>query len=79
MTFPEFQRAVANGGKRGRDAEIREEQSKDNSAALELRSGSSFRNLHNIIFEPFCRTKPPNKWKNYLMEKEDHQNQTWGY
>ena len=28
-------------------------------------------NLPNSIFEPFCRTETPNKWKNYLMKKED--------
>ena len=57
----------------------REEQSRDNSVALGQGPGSSLRNIHNT-FEPFCRTKTPNTWKNYLMKhsQKNHQNHSWG-
>jgi len=62
---------------KGRDAETREEQLRDNSAALGQGPSSSSRNTHNIIIEFFCRTKPHNKWKmlmkHSLFWKEDHQ------
>ena len=38
------------------------------SAALGQGLGSSSRNIHDNIFEPFCRTKTPNKWKNCLIK-----------
>ena len=31
-------------------------------------SPGSSKNIRNNIFEPFYRTKTPNKWKNYLMK-----------
>ena len=65
---------------RGRAEHLRE-----NSAALGQDPGSSSRNIHKNIFEPFCRTKTPNKWKMlttwwsmFHSRKEDHQNQSWG-
>lgn len=64
---------------RGRAEHLRE-----NSAALGQDPGSSSRNIHKNIFEPFCRTKTPNKWKMlttwwsmFHSRKEDHQNQSW--
>ena len=43
--------------------ETKEEQSRNNSAALGQDPGSTSRDTHNNIFELFCRTKTPNKWK----------------
>ena len=43
--------------------ETREEQSRNNSAALEQGPSSTSRNTRNNIFELFYRTKSPNKWK----------------
>ena len=58
MTFPEFQSAVANQMQRpGRSC-----------AVLGQGPGSSSRNIHNDIFEPFCGAKTPKKWKNSLMK-----------
>ena len=78
MTFPEFQGAIANQGRKG-DADTREELSRDNSAALGQGSGSSSRNIHNNIFEFFHRTETPNKrkmlMKHYSFQKKDLQTQ----
>ena len=65
MTFPEFQRADSNScySGKGGDAETREEQSRKNSAALGQGPGSASRDTQNSIFELFCRTGTPNKWK----------------
>ena len=62
MTFPKFQRAVANQGKEGMQRAGR------SSAALAQGPGSSSKNIHKNVFEPFYRPKTPNKWKNYLMK-----------
>ena len=59
--------------RKGGDAETGEEQSRDNSAALGQGPGFSSRDTHNNNFEPFCRTKTPNKWKNYLMKHSSFQ------
>ena len=60
LTFPEFkQLPIREGG----DAETREEQSRDNSAALGQGPDSSSRNIDNYIFEFFQITKTPQKWK----------------
>ena len=47
----------------GGDAETREGQSRNNSAALGQGPGSASRDKHNNIFELVYRTKTPNKWK----------------
>ena len=49
--------------------ETREKQPRDNSAGLGQDSGSSSRNIHNNVFEPFCRTESPNKWTKYWMKQ----------
>lgn len=61
MIFLVFQRAVqtAEQSRKGGDAQPTEEKSRINSAALGQGPGSAFRD----IFELFCRTKNPNKWK----------------
>jgi len=64
MTFPEFQRAGSDSccSGKGGDAETREEQSRNDSAAL----GQVLVPLQGInsnIFEFFCRTKTPTKCK----------------
>ena len=79
MIFPEFPKGSCSSGKGG-DAETREEPCSPGAGP-----GSSSRNIHNSIFEPFCRTKTPNKGMHYLMKhlhsgkKADHQNQSWGH
>ena len=50
--------------------EIREEQSRNNTAALGQGPASSSRDTHNNIFELFCRTKTPTKWK--MFQREGH-------
>ena len=62
MTFLEFQRAGSNhcwSGKGG-EAETREEQPRNNSAALGQGPHSTSRDIHSNIFEVFNRTKTPN-------------------
>ena len=61
MTFPEFQRADSNSclSGKGGDAEIREEQPRNNSAALGQGPGSISRDTHNNIFKLFIELKPP--------------------
>ena len=57
MTFPEFQRADSNSwllGK-GEDAETKEEQSRNNGVVIGQVSASYLRNIHNNVFEYFCR------------------------
>ena len=83
VTFPEFQRAVSSSCQSGKGvyAEIRKEQSRNNSVALGQAPVSSSRK-YNGIFEFFCRTKTPNKWKVLWSilhsRKKDHQNQSRG-
>ena len=52
----------------GRGCRDGEEHSRKNNSALGKGPGSSSWNIHNNIFEPSCRTKTPNKRKNYLMK-----------
>ena len=47
---------------KGRDAETREEQSRNNSAALGQGPGSTSRDTHSSVFKLFIELKP-NKWK----------------
>ena len=57
LTFPEFHKAASNkclSGK-GEDAETKEEQSRNNSAAMGQGPDSSSRNIHNNFFELFHR------------------------
>ena len=60
MTFPESQRPDSNGfySGKGGDTETEEEQSNGGTA---LRQGPSSysRNMHNNVFEFFCRTGAP--------------------
>ena len=66
VTFPEFPPAGSNSrwlGK-GEDAETREEQLRNNSAALGQGPGSPSRDIHDNIFELFCRY-----WNSYQWEK----------
>ena len=65
MTFPESQRADSNSCQSGKggDAETREEQPRNNNAALRQDPGSPSRDTHDNISELFCRTKTPNKWQ----------------
>ena len=59
---------------KGGNAERREEQLRNNSAALGQNLGSASRDMHNNIFELFCRTKAHNKWKmNCLMKHSSFQ------
>ena len=53
---------VANQGREG-IPKTREEQPRNNSAALGQGPGSASRDTHSNIFELFCRAKIPNKWK----------------
>ena len=62
MTFPEFQNAFSNQGMEGMQRPGR------SSALLGQGPCSSSRNTHGNIFKPFCRTKTPNKWKNFLVK-----------
>ena len=55
---------------KGGDAETREEQPRNNSAALGQGPGSASRDTHNNIFKLFCRTKTPTKWK--MFQREGH-------
>ena len=67
MTFPESQGAVANQGREG----IQRAGRSSEETVVHLWGqgpGSSSRNIHNNVFEPFCRTKTSNKLKNYLMK-----------
>ena len=59
--FPEFQRAGSNSCSSGKGgvAEKREEQSRNNTAALGQGPGSMSRGTQNNISELFCRAKPP--------------------
>ena len=61
VTFPEFQREGSNSCSSGKGgvAETREEQSRNNTAALGQGPGSVSRGSQNSIFELFCRAKPP--------------------
>ena len=56
LDLPEFKRADSNSCKSGKGGseETREEQSRNNSAALGQEPGPTSRNVHNNIFE-FCR------------------------
>jgi len=51
------------GANQGRDADIREERSRKNSAALGQGPGFSSRDIYNNTFKLFCRIKSPTKWK----------------
>ena len=42
---------------------MREEQPRNKSAVSGQGPGLSSRNIDSNIFEFFCTTKPPNKWK----------------
>ena len=57
VTFPEFQRAGSNNclSEKGADSETREEQSRNNSAALGQGPCSPSRDTHKNSFELFCR------------------------
>ena len=57
LIFPEFQRADSNSclSGKGENAETKEEQSRNNSAASKQGPGSSSGNTHNNIFEFFYR------------------------
>ena len=69
LTFSESKQLLTREGRGCR--EIREELSRDNSAALGEGPGPSSRNIDNNIFE-FCRTKPLNKYK-MLMKHSSFQ------
>ena len=76
MTFPELQREGMRRPGRSRQ--------ETQQSSLGAGPGSSSQNIPNSIFQPFCRTKTPNEWKNYSMKhlhsgkKEDPQNQPRG-
>ena len=53
--FPEFQRAGSVASQGREDAGTREEQSRNNSAALGAGPRSPSRDTHNSILELFCR------------------------
>ena len=80
VPFSEFQRAGSSSCSSGKEggAETREEQSGNNSADLGQGPGAPSRDTHNNIFERFCRTKTPNKWKMWttwyrtLYSREGH-------
>lgn len=61
MIFLEFQRQVQTVTNQGREGK----QSKNNSAGLVQGHISSVRNvlIHNNIFELYCRTKGPARWR----------------
>ena len=65
MTLPESQRAYpkrCSSWKEG-DAETREDQLKNNSAALGQDPGPPLGDTHSSIFELFGRTKAFTEWK----------------